>query len=151
MLESNIAALKQAVAELRELARGIYPSILTEAGLVPAVRSLAERSPIPVEIRGDIGGARLAPQLEATLYFVAAEAITNAVKHSRADSIRVCMERNARTISFEVSDDGQGGADLLAGTGLRGLSDRLAAVGGRLEVGSGNGHGTRIHGEIPCE
>jgi signal transduction histidine kinase len=93
----------------------------------------------------------LAAQLEATLYFVAAEAITNAVKHSRAGSISVRMERRNHTVSFEVSDDGQGGADLLAGTGLRGLSDRVAAVGGHLEVGSANGHGTRIYGEIPCE
>jgi signal transduction histidine kinase len=151
MLESNIATLKQAVAELRELARGIYPSILTEAGLVPAVRSLAERCPIPVEIRGDVGDRRLAPHLEATLYFVAAEAITNAVKHSHAGSICVCMQRHVHTISFEVSDDGQGGADLLAGTGLRGLSDRVAAVGGRLEVGSVNGQGTTIHCDILCE
>jgi signal transduction histidine kinase len=150
MLDSNIATLKQALAELRELARGIYPSILTEAGLVPAARSLAERSPIPVEVRGDLGDVRLAPQLEATLYFVAAEAITNAIKHSDARNICVTMQRGPSTVSLEVSDDGRGGADLLAGTGLRGLSDRVAAVGGRLEVGSANGRGTRIHSEIPC-
>lgn len=151
LLDANIAALKQAVAELRELARGIYPSILTEAGLGPAIRSLAERSPIPVEVKGDLGDGRLARQMEATLYFVAAEAITNAVKHSNGGRIFVAMSRGEHSISLEVSDDGHGGADLLGGTGLRGLSDRVAAVGGRLEVRSDKGRGTTIHSEIPCE
>lgn len=150
LLDANIAALKQALGDLRELARGIYPSILTEAGLVPAIRSLAERSPIPVHVNEDLGDRRLAPPLEATLYFVVAEAITNAVKHSRGRRISVALEGRPRVILIDVSDDGRGGADLRAGTGLRGLSDRVAAAGGRLEVRSHTGRGTTIHGEIPC-
>lgn len=150
LLDANIAVLKQALGDLRELARGIYPSILTEAGLVPAIRSLAERSPIPVAVKEDLGDRRLSPQLEATLYFVAAEAITNAVKHSRSGHISVAMEGRVRMVCLDISDDGRGGADLQAGTGLRGLSDRVAAAGGRLEIRSRKGRGTTIHSEIPC-
>jgi len=150
LLDANIAALKQALAELRELARGIYPAILTDSGLVPAIRSLAERSPIPVEITGDVDDVRLSPQMEATLYFVAAEAITNAVRHSNGGRICVAIERRPQTIAVDISDDGEGGADMRAGTGLRGLSDRVAAVGGRLVVDSHKGEGTRIHSEVPC-
>jgi signal transduction histidine kinase len=150
LVEANITALKQALSDLRELARGIHPSILTEAGLVPAIRSLAERSPLSVEVKGDVGEGRLAPQLEATLYFVAAEAITNAVKHSNGKHICLALERLPGAVTMDVSDDGDGGADLSRGTGLRGLSDRVAAVGGRLQVQSNHGGGTRIHSEIPC-
>jgi signal transduction histidine kinase len=150
LIDANIASLKQALAELRELARGIYPSILTEAGLVPAVRSLAERSPIPVEVKASAGDDRLPPQIEATLYFVAAEALTNAVKHSHAQHICVAMQRVPGSVSMDVSDDGTGGADISAGTGLRGLSDRVSAVGGRLLVQNDAGRGTKIHSEIPC-
>jgi len=151
LLDANIAALKQALADLRELARGIHPSILTEAGLVPALHSLAERSPIPIEVRSELGDRRLAPQLEAALYFVAAEAITNAEKHSRAHRICVSLQVDSTTVGLSVTDDGRGGADLLAGSGLRGLADRVAAVGGHLEVDSTKRSGTRIHAEIPCE
>lgn len=150
MLDANIAALKDALSELRELARGIYPSILTEAGLIAAAHSLAERSPIPVEVNDGEGGRRLPPQIEATLYFVAAEAITNAVKHSRAKHICLALAWTSRSIAMDVTDDGEGGADLSAGTGLRGLSDRVAAVGGRFEIRSARENGTVIHSEIPC-
>jgi signal transduction histidine kinase len=150
MVDANISALKQALSELRELARGIHPSILTEAGLVPAIRSLAERCPIPVEVNADAGDSRLAPQLEATLYFVAAEAITNAVKHSGAQRVRLSLHRDSGTVALDVCDDGHGGADLSAGSGLRGLSDRVAAVGGRLQVESDKQRGTTVHSEIPC-
>ena len=150
MLDSNIAALKEALSELRELARGIYPSILTEAGLLPAVRSLAERSPIPVEVNDGEGGHRLPPQIEATLYFVAAEAITNAVKHSHAKRICLAVAWTPRSVAMDVTDDGDGGAEVSAGSGLRGLSDRVAAVGGRFQVRSDRGHGTTIHSEVPC-
>jgi len=149
LLEANTEALKQALFDLRELARGIHPSILTEAGLIPAIRSLCERSPIQVEVRGDLCDGRLAPSLEATLYFVAAEAITNAVKHSRATHICVSLQRVTDRVVLEIADDGRGGADISAGTGLRGLSDRVAAVGGQLQVESDSGGGTRIHTEIP--
>jgi signal transduction histidine kinase len=150
MLDANISALKQALSELRELARGIHPSILTEAGLVPALRSLAERCPILVEVTADQDGGRLDAQLEATLYFVAAEAITNAVKYSSAQRIRVSLHRGASTVTLDVQDDGRGGADPSAGSGLRGLSDRLAAVGGRFQVETDEKSGTTIHSEVPC-
>ena len=149
LLDNNIASLKQALSELRELARGIYPSILTEAGLVPALRSLAERSPIPLEVSDGIGERRLTAQLEATLYFVATEAITNAVKHSEGRCICVSLVRNHETVVLDVSDDGQGGAAVGVGTGLRGLADRVAAAGGLLRVESDR-RGTTIHCEIPC-
>lgn len=150
MLDANIAALKQALDELRELARGIHPTILTEAGLVPAVLSLAERCPIPVKVTGDLDGGRLPPQLEAALYFVVAEAITNAVKHSKGRRIYVAIGCGSGLATVEVSDDGVGGAELSAGSGLRGLSDRVAAVGGRLVVTSHSGAGTTVHSEVPC-
>lgn len=150
MLDANISTLKQALSELRELARGIHPSILTEAGLVPALRSLAERSPVPVEINAYADDGRLPAQLEATLYFVAAEAITNAVKHSGARRIQLSLRRDSRTVELDVCDDGHGGAEASAGSGLRGLSDRVAAVGGRLHVQSDERHGTTVHSEIPC-
>jgi signal transduction histidine kinase len=150
MVDENIAALMRALEELRELARGIHPTILTEAGLVPAILSLAERCPLPVKVTGDLGDGRLAPQLEAALYFVVAEAITNAVKHSKGRRICVAIGSGSGLATIEVSDDGAGGADLSLGSGLRGLSDRVAAVGGRLVVTSHPGTGTTVHSEVPC-
>ncbi len=151
LVDANIAELKKALDELRELARGIHPTILTQAGLVPAIRSLTERCPIPVEVKGDLGDARLAPPLETALYFVVAEAITNAVKHSKGRRMCVSLGRGASLAAIDISDDGVGGADLSLGSGLRGLTDRVAAVGGRLEVKSGQPGGTTIHAEVPCE
>jgi Signal transduction histidine kinase len=148
VLEGNIETLKQALSELRELARGIHPTILVEAGLAPAIRSLAERCPIPVDVAGDPG--RLDPRLEAALYFVAAEAITNAVKHSHGRRIHVGLQRDSAVATIDVSDDGVGGADVSRGSGLVGLADRVAAVGGRLDVKSIPGSGTKLHVEIPC-
>ena len=148
MLDGSIESLRQALDELRSLARGIHPTILVQAGLAPAIRSLAERCPIPVEIRGDM--ERLEPRLEAALYFVAAEAITNAVKHSRGQRICVHLRRRSQWACVDVSDDGVGGADPSRGSGLVGLSDRVAAVGGRLNVQSNQLHGTSLHAEVPC-
>ena len=150
LLEANIAALRNALDELRELARGIHPTILTQAGLVPAIRSLTERCPIPVEVIGELGDDPLAPQVEAALYFVVSEAITNAVKHSRGRRMSVSLGRRSGFAMVEVSDDGVGGADLSVGSGLRGLTDRVAAVGGRLVVKSDYAGGTTIHAEVPC-
>lgn len=151
MIEANIVALKQALEELRELGRGIHPTILTQAGLVPAIMSLGERSPIPVEVRGELGEVRLEPPLEAALYFVVSEAMTNAVKHSRARRMCVSLDRPPGIAVVEISDDGVGGAVLSMGSGLRGLIDRVAAVGGRLTVKSDREGGTTIHAEVPCE
>jgi len=150
LIDANIASLKEALDELRELARGIHPTILTQAGLCPAIRSLAERCPIPVEVRDDLGDVRLAPPLEAALYFVGAEAITNAVKYSNGHRISVSIGRGSGFATIEVSDDGVGGADLSRGSGLRGLTDRVAAVGGRLIVDSDRPGGTTVHAEVPC-
>ena len=151
MVDANIAALKQALDELRELGRGIHPTILTQAGLVPAIASLAERCPIPVEVMGELGDVRLAPPLEAALYFVVSEAITNAVKHSQARRICVSLDRRSGFAIVEVADDGVGGAELSLGSGLRGLTDRVAAVGGRMTVRSDHAGGTTIHAEVHCE
>jgi signal transduction histidine kinase len=150
LVDANMAALKQALEELRELARGIHPTILTQAGLVPAIRSLTERCPMPVEVTEELGDVRLAPPLEAALYFVVSEAITNAVKHSKGRRMCVSMGRRSGLAIVEVSDDGVGGADLSVGSGLRGLADRVAAVGGRLVVKSDHAGGTTIHAEVPC-
>jgi len=151
LVDANIAELKEALDELRMLARGIHPTILTQAGLVPAIRSLTERCPMPVEVKGDLGDGRLAPPLEAALYFVVAEAIANAVKHSKGRRVCVSLGRGSGFAAIEVSDDGVGGADLSLGSGLRGLSDRVAAVGGRLMVESDQGSGTILRAEVPCE
>lgn len=151
LVEANIAALKRALDELRELAHGIHPTILTQAGLVPAIRSLGERCPMPVEITGDLGDSRLPQPLEAALYFVVVEAITNAVKHSSAQRMCVSVGRSPGLATVDVSDDGVGDADLSMGSGLRGLTDRVAAVGGQLVVRSNRGSGTIIHAEVPCE
>jgi signal transduction histidine kinase len=150
LVDANIAALKQALDELRELGRGIHPTILTQAGLVPAIMSLSERCPIAVEVIGELGDVRLAPPLEAALYFVVSEAMTNAVKHSQARRMCVSLGRRAGLAIVEVADDGVGGAELALGSGLRGLTDRIAAVGGRLMVKSDRAGGTTIHAEVPC-
>jgi signal transduction histidine kinase len=150
LIDGNMASLRQALDELRELARGIHPTILTQAGLMPAVQSLAERSPIPVDVKGDVGDTRLAPQLEAALYFVAAEAITNAAKHSHGKRLRVQIGRSRGVATIEISDDGVGGAEMSGGSGLFGLTDRVAALGGRLVVKSAPGSGTTIKAEVPC-
>ena len=148
MLEGGIESLRQALDELRSLARGIHPTILAEAGLMPAIRSLADRCPIPVEVTGDLD--RIEPKLEMALYFVAAEAITNAVKHSKGQRICVDVRRGSGWAAVDISDDGIGGADLTRGTGLVGLADRVAAVGGRLNVLSSHPNGTTLHAEVPC-
>ncbi len=140
--------MKSAVTELRELARGIHPAILTEAGLGPAIVALAERAPIPVTV-GALPDRRLSTAVEATAYFVVAESLTNLAKHASATKSEVSAVSDAASLRVEVSDDGVGGADLDAGSGLRGLQDRVLAIGGRLEVASPAGGGTRIVAELP--
>ena len=140
--------LRHALEELRELARGIHPAILTEEGLPAAIGSLADRSSVPVSIdNGSVG--RLPEAVEATAYFVVAEALTNVAKYAHASraSVRLACEDNG--LRVEVADDGRGGADLTAGSGLRGLEDRIAALGGELSIESSPGAGTRVRAEIP--
>jgi signal transduction histidine kinase len=141
---------RSALAELRELARGLHPTILTEAGLGPALESLAERSSTPTRIEA-VPSERLPAQIEVTAYFVVSEALANVTKYSGAASVIVCAHRENGRLIVEIRDDGVGGADPALGSGLRGLADRVAAVDGRLRVESPPGHGTRIIAEIPCE
>ena len=141
--------LDDARRELGEFAHGVHPAALTEGGLGPAVAQLAERSPLPVEMTGDIG--RLPPPLEAALYFVCSEALTNAVKHASASRVEVTVRMNRERVVVVVRDDGVGGADPARGSGLRGLADRVEALGGRLEMESRRGAGTRILAELPLD
>jgi len=138
-----------AIAELRELARGLNPSVLAEMGLVGALESLAEHSFVPVTVRGGITGELPAP-VEATAYYVVAESLANATKHAGASSVRVTVERRPRGLVVEVADDGSGGARVRAGGGLEGLGDRVAALDGRLVVESPPGGGTVVRAELPC-
>jgi signal transduction histidine kinase len=136
------AGLSQAQQELRAFAQGIRPTALSEGGLMPALAALAEHSPLPVEIRGKV--ARLPEPVEATLYFVCAESLANAVKHAQASGMTIELSVQAGSTVVVVSDDGIGGATTRAGTGLAGLVDRVEALGGRLDVESPPRAGTRI-------
>lgn len=142
--------LTDALAELREMARGIHPAILTEQGLEAALSFLAERAPVPVQVDTRLD-RRLAPEVEATAYFLVSEALTNAAKHSGASRITAGGRLEDGRLLIEVTDNGRGGADPDRGTGLQGLTDRLATLNGRLTVDSPVGGGTRLRAEIPCE
>src|SRR3954468_6549840 len=149
LLEASRGELQRAREELRELARGIHPAILTDRGLGAAIQALAERAPLPVDL-DRMPDDRLPAAVEAAAYFVVAESLTNVAKYSSADHASVRVGRENGFAVVEVSDDGVGGADPTAGTGLRGLADRLAALDGRLEVHSPPGGGTVIRANIPC-
>jgi signal transduction histidine kinase len=141
--------LSTGLDDLRELARGIHPAILTDRGLGPALESLALRAPVPVEIT-ELPDERLAGPVEAAAYYVVAEAITNVAKYAHASHATVSVRRANGTATVTVADDGVGGADPGRGTGLRGLADRVAALDGHLDVESIAAQGTRISAEIPC-
>ena len=143
------AELREAISELRELARGIHPAILTEAGLGPALQSLAEHAPVPVALSSRLNG-RLSPVVEATAYFVVAEALTNVAKHAGATAATVRADVVDGTLRIRVADNGIGGADPRRGAGIRGLVDRVAALGGSLHVADDAAGGTRLEAEIPC-
>ena len=140
--------LGAALAELRELARGIHPAVLSDHGLVPAIHVLIERAPIVVDCDLELE-ERLPPPVEAAAYFVVAEGLTNVVKYANATTATVSVHRHPGAIEVAVSDDGIGGARIDAGSGLRGLSDRLAALEGELTVTSPLGEGTRLAAHIP--
>jgi signal transduction histidine kinase len=137
-----------AVKELRELARGIHPAVLSDRGLTAALEALAARAPVPVEVRG-VPSEPLAPQVEACAYFVTAEALTNVAKYAHANEASVELEVEDGSLRVRVQDDGVGGADMDAGTGLKGLRDRVDALDGTLEVHSPLGEGTTIIAEMP--
>ena len=149
MLDAARDELARALEELRELARGIHPAVLTDRGLEPALEALAERAPLPVSL-DQMPAERLPAPVEAAAYFVVAEALTNVVKYAEASTAAVRIRRNGSYAVVEVHDDGVGGADPAIGTGLRGLADRLAALDGRLEVHSPPGEGTTVRAEVPC-
>jgi len=140
--------LKLALEELQELARGLHPAILTDRGLVPALQSLANRAPFLVEVAGG-EAARLPEAVEAAVYYVVAESLANAAKHSDASEARVELSTTIDTVAVEIRDNGSGGADLGKGTGLRGLVDRVEALGGTLHLQSGEIGGTSVHAELP--
>jgi PAS domain S-box-containing protein len=148
MLDEASDQLMRALAELRELARGIHPAILTDQGLESALEALAGRTPVPVELsvaaRGDVPD-----QIEATVYYVVAEALTNTVKYAHATCVRVSVECNGGRMTVNVADDGRGGADRKRGSGLSGLADRVSALGGRLHVVSPSGGGTTVTADLP--
>jgi PAS domain S-box-containing protein len=148
LLTSAGRELAHALEELRELARGIHPAILTDRGLTAAVEALAARAPLPVVVEA-LPDERLPGPVEAAAYYVIAEGLTNVVKYADASSVRVSVARNDGYACVEVADDGVGGVDLTRGTGLRGLADRVEALDGRLEVDSPAGEGTRLRAEIP--
>jgi signal transduction histidine kinase len=147
-IDHAVDDLGRAIKDLRDLANGLHPSILGEEGLVAALRAVADRSPLRVRI--DAGPERYQPEVEATAYYVACEALTNAAKHAHATSVDVAVLPRSGTLLVEVRDDGVGGADLAAGSGLRGLVDRVDSVGGQLDVVSPPGGGTTVRVELPC-
>ncbi|MFN8187583.1 MAG: PAS domain S-box protein [Gaiellales bacterium] len=140
--------LAHALEELRELARGIHPSVLIDRGLPAAIDALATRSPVPVTVDVSLDG-RLPAQVEVAAYYVVSEALANVAKYANASSVSVHVSRSNGLASVEVADDGIGGADPGAGTGLRGLADRVAALDGRLDVQSASGAGTCVRAVIP--
>jgi signal transduction histidine kinase len=136
-----------ALSELRDLALGIYPLILTEAGLGPAVESLADRTPVDVSV--DVSAERFPPAVEGAAYFVISEALANVTKYARATRATVRVRRAGEGLTINVEDDGIGGADPRSGSGLRGLADRLAALDGTISVVSPVGGGTLVTAQIP--
>jgi signal transduction histidine kinase len=149
LLDGAREELAHALEELRELARGIHPAVLTERGLPAALEALADRAPLPVAV-DDIPDVRLPAPVEATAYFVVAESLTNVARYAAAHEAHVSVVRRNGSAVVEVRDDGVGGADPASGTGLTGLADRLSALDGRLEVHSPPGEGTIIRATIPC-
>jgi signal transduction histidine kinase len=142
-------ALALALEELRELSQGIRPAILVERGLAAALDDLSRRAGLPVRLEVTVD-QRFPEQVEAAAYFVASEALTNAAKHSHANAVRLAVARDGSTLVLEIADDGIGGAGGGGGSGLRGLADRVEAIGGRLTISSPPGRGTVVRAEIPC-
>ena len=143
------AELARALDELRELARGIHPAILTDRGLRPALEAIVARAPLPVELV-ELPEERLPEQVEAAVYYVVAETITNIAKHAQAESATVSIALVGARARVVITDDGVGGADPTGGSGLRGLADRIEALDGGLRIESPPDGGTRIEAQIPC-
>jgi signal transduction histidine kinase len=150
LVERTRSELAETLAELRELARGIHPPLLTDKGLKPALEALTNRALLPVELAG-VPKDRLPASVEAAAYYLVAEALTNVAKYSEASKASVRIVRENGRVTVEVSDDGIGGADASRGSGLRGLADRVEALDGHLDLDSPPGAGTRLRAEIPCD
>jgi signal transduction histidine kinase len=136
------------VEDLREIARGIHPAILSEGGLGPALRTLARRAAIAVELDVPAPG-RLPEPVEVAAYYVCSEALTNATRHARASVVSIALKKRDGCLHLSIRDDGAGGADPARGSGLIGLRDRVEALGGSLEVSSPSGEGTLILVQLP--
>ena len=149
LIESASKEAREALLELRELARGIHPAVLTETGLAGAVQALAERSPVATTITA-VPAGRFPAAIEATAYFVVSEALANVAKHAQADTAEVAIRQLPGRLVVQVTDDGRGGARDQDGSGLRGLADRVASVGGVLRIDSPPGSGTHLKADIPC-
>jgi PAS domain S-box-containing protein len=148
ILSDSATELALALQELRELARGIHPAMLSERGLVAALESLAERSPVPVELVADLG-ERLVEPVEAAAFYVASEALANVAKYAHANGVLLTVTREDGRVAIAIADDGIGGADPARGSGLRGLVDRVEALGGSLHITSTPGGGTTVRAELP--
>jgi signal transduction histidine kinase len=142
-------ALAVALEELRELTQGIHPTLLAERGLPAALDELCRRAALPARLQLDLD-RRLPNQVESAAYFFASEALANAAKHSHAHAVTVHASSDGNTLTLEITDDGIGGAATGGGSGLRGLTDRVEALGGRMTVSSPPGRGTTLRAEIPC-
>jgi PAS domain S-box-containing protein len=148
LVDAAHADLLEAIAELRRLAHGIHPAELSRRGLLAALRTLARRSAIPVDVKAeDIG--RLLPEVEATAYYIAAEAAANAVKHANADHVTITLARMPGGLQLTIADDGKGGAAFGEGTGLQGIRDRADAAGGHLTLASPIGGPTVVTADLP--
>src|SRR3954470_573151 len=148
-LHEILEELRAGLGDLRELARGLHPGVLSAHGLEHAVSALGARCTVPVELRLELDGERLAEGIESTAYFVVSEALTNVARHAQAERAWVCVERRDGNVELEVRDDGVGGAETGSGSGLQGLRDRVAAVNGALEIYSPPGRGTVLRARLP--
>jgi signal transduction histidine kinase len=150
LVEEALEHMQSGIRDLRELAAGIHPSVLTDRGLRAALEGLATRSPMPVQIL-HVPPGRLPGPVETSAYFVVAEALTNAVKHADCSYVQVGVRVENGSATVEVRDDGVGGANPRSGSGLRGLADRVSALGGRLEIESPAGDGTTVRARIALD
>jgi signal transduction histidine kinase len=148
LLDTAGDELAAGLDDLRELARGIHPALLSDRGLAAALEEVAQRAPFPVQV-ASVPAERLPESLEVAAYYLVSEALTNTAKYAEASSATLSILRGDERVVIEVGDDGIGGADLTRGSGLRGLDDRIGALGGRLEIDSPRGQGTTIRATIP--